>query len=148
MDDGVKEISPMQNDRIMAALAHAAIIWPMMGIVASIVIWATQKDKSKYIAYQALQAIAYQASMIIVWFAGMAVYMCSFFTLFLTSTFRSSSESFPVVFTFPFIVMGTVVIGSIVFIIYGLVGAAMVLQGKEFRYIVIGKRLERYLQQK
>ena len=46
---------------------------------------------------------------------------------------------------FPFIIFGLIFLGGITFIIYGLVAAVMVLQGRDFRYIIIGERLERYL---
>jgi len=39
-------IRPTQDERVTAALAHAATLLPMMGALASIVIWATQKDRS------------------------------------------------------------------------------------------------------
>jgi uncharacterized Tic20 family protein len=51
---------PNQNDKIMAALAHISALLPLMGVIAPIVIWATQKDKSEYVAFQALQAVVYQ----------------------------------------------------------------------------------------
>jgi hypothetical protein len=75
---------PNQEEKVMAALAHIAILLPLMGLVAPIVIWATQKDKSAYVNFQALQAVAYQVSLILVWFLGMGCYICSFFgTVFL-----------------------------------------------------------------
>ena len=49
-----------QDERIMAALSHATALLPFMGVIAPIVIWVTQKDKSQYVAFQALQAMAYQ----------------------------------------------------------------------------------------
>jgi len=57
--------TPSQNDKIMAALAHISALLPLMGIIAPIVIWVTQKDKSEYVAFQALQAVAYQLLMIL-----------------------------------------------------------------------------------
>jgi uncharacterized Tic20 family protein len=63
----------------MAALAHIAAIVPFMGVIAPIIIWATQKDKSEYVAFQSLQAVAYQLVMILAWFVGMGCYMLSSF---------------------------------------------------------------------
>ncbi len=39
-----------QDERIMAALAHASAILPMWGAIAAIVIWATQREKSAFTA--------------------------------------------------------------------------------------------------
>ncbi|MEK6574314.1 MAG: hypothetical protein AABZ58_08380 [Chloroflexota bacterium] len=44
--------------------------------------------------------------------------------------------------------MGTLFLGWFVMIVYGLAAAVMMLQGKDFRYVLIGRRLESYLQQK
>jgi uncharacterized Tic20 family protein len=56
---------PTQDDRIMAALSHITVILPFFGVVAPIIIWVTQKEKSQYVAFQALQALAYQLSLIV-----------------------------------------------------------------------------------
>jgi uncharacterized Tic20 family protein len=148
MNNEISPTVPTQNDRIMAALAHVTAILPMMGIIAPIVIWATQKEKSEYVAFQALQAIVFQLTMVLAWFAGMALYMGSFFATFLGMAFAGSSKSIPIFFFVPFAVMGCMMLGTLVFIVYGLIGAAMVLQGKDFRYIVIGDQLKKYLKQK
>jgi uncharacterized Tic20 family protein len=138
-----------QNDRIMAALAHVTAILPMMGIVAPIVIWATQKDKSEFVAFQALQAVAYQLTIILAWFIGMGCYMCSFFGMFIAGPFSASSGSdVPVEMIgmfFPLLVMGIMMLGSFVFIVYGVIAAIRLIQGKDFRYIVIGDRIKSYL---
>lgn len=84
---------PSQNDKIMAALAHVSAILPFMGVIAPIIIWATQKDKSEYVAFQALPAVAYQLLMILAWFVGMGCYMLSFFTMFLRIPFAGEWSS-------------------------------------------------------
>jgi uncharacterized Tic20 family protein len=143
---------PSQNDKIMAALAHVSAILPLMGVIAPIVIWATQKDKSEFVAFQALQAIAYQLLMILGWFVGMGCYMLSFFSTFLTIPFSGSGSAptgspfFMLGFLIPFIILGLIFCGGALFILYGLVGAIMTFQGKNFRYIIIGHRLASYLQ--
>ncbi len=148
MNEEIKPAPPIQNDRIMAALAHLTAIIPVSGIIGPIVIWATQRDKSQFVAFQALQAIAYQLVMILSWFAGMACYMGSFFFILIPLSNRSYVGLSSAMALFPFIVFGVLIIGSIIFILYGLVAAVMVLKGKEFRYIFIGNWLTRYLQQK
>ncbi len=77
-----ESMTPTQDERVMAALAHISAILPFMGVTPPIVIWVTQKGKSKYVAFQALQALAYQLSMIVVWFIGGGCYFCSLLTTF------------------------------------------------------------------
>jgi len=154
MTENSASLSATQNDKIMAALAHVSALLPFMGVIAPIVIWATQKDKSEFVAFQALQAIVYQLLMIMAWFVGMGCYILSFFFTFLAIPFAGSgSEVDPTAVPFfitgvfiPFLVFGTIFVGGAIFIVYGLVGAISTFQGKDFRYIVIGKRLAAYLQ--
>jgi uncharacterized Tic20 family protein len=145
---------PNQNDRIMAALAHISAVLPFMGVIAPIVIWATQKDKSEYVAFQALQAVVYQLMMILAWFVGMFCYMLSFLGMFLTIPFAGDSvgpvspgpSRFLVIGTFfPFLVFGAIFIGGAIFVIYGVIAAIQVFQGKDFRYVFLGNRLANYL---
>jgi uncharacterized Tic20 family protein len=147
--------TPSQDERIMAALAHVTTLVPFMGVIAPIVIWTTQREKSQYVAFQALQALAYQLTMILAWFVGMGCYMCSAFSIFLTVPFASAADQeqtveplFGLVFFIPFLVFGAILVGGIAFVIYGFVGAIMALQGKPFRYVLIGGRVERFMQKK
>lgn len=153
MTEQVSTSVPPQNDKIMAALAHISAMLPMMGVIAPIIIWATQKDKSEYVAFQALQAIVYQLVMIFAWFIGMGCYMVSFIFTFLAIPFASggggnpNSPFFMVGFMVPFLIFGGIFVGGAIFIIYGIVGAVMTFQGKEFRYVLIGNRLANYMDQ-
>jgi uncharacterized Tic20 family protein len=131
-----------QNDRTMAGLAHLAVIVPFWGLIASIVIWATQKDKSTFVVFHAIQAVVYQVTLIL----GMGCYMISFFSMF-TSMSSASSElnTVPAGFFLPFIVMGGIFFVYLVFIIYGVVAAVMIFTGKNFRYVLLGGWIEKYM---
>jgi uncharacterized Tic20 family protein len=148
-------LTPTQDERVMAALANVSAILPFMGVIAPIVIWVTQKDKSQYVAFQSLQALVYQLTMIVAWMVGMGCYMCSFFFTFLTIPFSSSTQTTPasdplffITFFIPFLIFGGIFLGGFLFVIYGIVGAVMAFQGKPFRYVIIGRRVERFMQQK
>lgn len=41
------------DDRVMAALAH------FFGIFGALIVWATQKDRSRFVKFQALQSLAF-----------------------------------------------------------------------------------------
>jgi uncharacterized Tic20 family protein len=148
------QTTPSQDERILAALSHASALLPMWGVIAPIVIWVTQKEKSRYVAFQALQALAFQLCMILVGIIGMGCYMVSFFGTFLSVPFTSSQSSqntdplFVLAFMIPFIVFGLIFLAGFAFIVYGVIGAIMVFQGKPFRYIVIGDRVKHFMEQK
>jgi len=141
-----------QNEKVMAALGHISVLLPLIGLMIPIFIWVTQKEKSKYISFQALQAIAYHLVMIFAYFIGMGCYMISFFSTFLTIPFADASSGpsaspwFLVGFMIPFLVFGAIFIGGAIFILYGIVAAVMTLQGKDFRYFIIGDRVTSFLE--
>jgi uncharacterized Tic20 family protein len=142
------------DERVMAALAHISVLLPMIGVLAPIVIWVTQREKSKYVALQSLQALVFQIAMIVIWLFGMACYMCSFLGMFLPVIFVSSSgnsQSGDLIYgltpLIPFLVLGLIVLVEFGFIVYGIVAAVMTFQGKPFRYVIIGTRVERFIQQ-
>ncbi len=56
----MSETGPNQEERIMAALSHGSVVLFGAGVIAAIVLWVTQKEKSAYVAFQALQATVYQ----------------------------------------------------------------------------------------
>jgi uncharacterized Tic20 family protein len=150
MTEQISMPAPSQNDKIMAALAHISAVLPLMGVIAPIIIWATQRDKSEFVAFQSLQAVAYQLLMILAWFVGMGCYMLSFFITFLSIPLSKGSNpsGFPFFFVFPLLVFGMIFIGGAIFVVYGLIGAVSVFTGKDFRYLIIGNRLANYLQKK
>jgi uncharacterized Tic20 family protein len=150
---------PSADERILAALAHVTILVPFMGVVAPIVIWVTQKDKSRYVGFQALQAVVFQLLLVLTWFIGMGCYMASFFISFIgVAGFGAGNQSseqmigpgevFGVIWVLiPFIVFGVMILAGLAFVIYGVLAALQALRGSAFRYALIGDRVERFLQQ-
>jgi uncharacterized Tic20 family protein len=49
-----------KDDRLLAALSHAMILIPYVGILITFAIWLINRVKSKYVAFQSLQAGFYQ----------------------------------------------------------------------------------------
>lgn len=150
---GTNTILPTQDERVMAALSHVSALMPFMGVIAPIVIWVTQREKSRYVAFQALQALAYQLCMILAWFLGMGCYMLFFFSTFLTIPFAESSGSsqtiapvFGLAFLLPFLIIALLFIGGFFFMLYGVIGAINAFQGKPFRYVLIGRRIEMFME--
>ena len=150
---------PTQDERLVSALAHLTILLPLIGIIAPIIIYVTQREKSKFIGFQALQALAYQLVLLLGWFAGMACYMGSFVlvfgSFFLTiplAALEDSSEMGLVAglismlgTMIPFIVFGVIILLGLLLIGYGLVAAVLVFQGRDFRYLLIGRWVKNYL---
>jgi uncharacterized Tic20 family protein len=143
----VEHQQPSQEERTMAALAHGSILIFGMGVVAAIVLWVTQKEKSRYVAFQALQAIAYHIAGFAIFLVGMACWMGLYFVSLIPLMTTPEESGGTALWIFglatllmlaPFVQMGLWIIG-------GWWGAARTLQGREFRYIVIGRYLEHWL---
>ena len=65
--------APTSDERLLAALAH------FFGLVVALIIWATQKDKSRFVRFQAMQAVAFDAVLFVVFFL---VVGCTMITMF------------------------------------------------------------------
>ena len=145
---------PSQDERVMAALSHISVVLPFMGVIGPIVIWATQKYKSPFVAFQSLQAIAYQLTMTLSWFLGMGCSMFPFFSIFAISaiavaTHKGNELIMPpllgIPLFLPFVIMPAEFAVMIIFEVYGVIAAIRSFQGKPFRYAIIGRRVERFL---
>ncbi len=146
------EIStPGQDERNLAALAHGSVIIPFIGAAAPVMIWVTQRARSEYLSFQALQAAVYQMSIMIAWVVGG---LCYFFTMILTILampliIKDSGEINPFFWAasfIPFIIVGVLIILGFAYIAYGLAGMVRAYQGNPFRYIIIAKWVDRFLQ--
>ena len=62
--------NPTSDEKVMAAIAHASVIFAFFGPVVPSLIWAYQRNKSKYVRFHALQAMGYQALTFWAWFIG------------------------------------------------------------------------------
>ncbi len=127
----------------------------MWGLIAAIVIWASQKDKSEYVRFQSLQAIVYQLLIVLGWFLGMGCYMLSALAMIIVAPATEAQiERFaegpgPVFYlsvALPFLVLSGVLLGWLVALAYAVAGAVMTLRGKDFRYLILGPSLRRYLE--
>lgn len=141
------------DERLMAAMAHGSIMIPYIGLLAPIFIWVTQKDKSEFVRFQALQALAFQVLLIAVSILGFACYFGSFIipfiaTAVLQTTHSSNLGPEALLMVLPFLVFGLIGLLSLALGIYGIVAAVMNLTGKDFRYIFIADMVERYLGKK
>lgn len=144
--------SAIQDERVMAAIAHATVIFSAVGLIGPLIIWGTQKEKSPFVAFQALQAAAYQFLLLLGGLLAGALYMCSFLSLPVTALLslpfdERAALCFPFLgFSCTFGVLFLLMLAWLAYVGYGLFAAVSVLQGNDFRYVFLGPRLERYLE--
>jgi uncharacterized Tic20 family protein len=132
------------EERLMAALSHAAIVVSGPGILVGVIIWLTQREKSPYASRQGLQAAVYQLlgmiMIIALWFLWGFFYFLTFIPLIITADQYQNAP--PPIF---FVGLGAMIIPmAFMFIwgLYGLIGALLTLQGKDFKYAFIGRLLQ------
>ena len=133
-----------QEERLLGALAYASLIASGMGIVAGILIYVTQKEKSAWLGSQALQAVLYQLAglflIIVLWSCWGVFYMLTLIPLIAIP--EKYGDQPPAIFWVgmgsmicPFLIMG-------VWGLYGLYGAIRAWMGADFRYAIIGRLAE------
>jgi uncharacterized Tic20 family protein len=144
-----EEQTVSQDERVLAALAHGSILlgWftgGIGGIVAALLIWITQKEKSPYVAFQSLQSLVYQiATMlltILAWCCWFALWMALFMPPLLANPDAYSTTPPAGLWIGLFLMvipMGIWILTDL----YALWGAVRCLGGRDFRYAIIGNWL-------
>ena len=141
-------IETTSDERLMSAVAH------FFGLLAALIIWALQKDKSKYVRFQAVQAIAFDFAMVVL---SSIVSFCLMGVMFLGiagSAFAivnspSPEDVSPLIIVmssmFPFGIFICLFPYSLVLLLVRALAAGSVLAGRDFRYPVLGKWVRNFL---
>jgi uncharacterized Tic20 family protein len=134
------------EERLLAALSHGSILAQGVGLLVGVLVYVTQREKSRYAAFQALQAAVFQLINLIIvmglWLVWGVFYGLSMIPLIRLSETAPDAPPPPIFWwglgsmVLPFAVM--VVVGLV-----GLWGALRSWQGREFRYPLLGAWLER-----
>jgi uncharacterized Tic20 family protein len=148
-----------QDERTMAALAHASVVLTfvialgsgglgcLLGVLVPLLIWLTYRDKSAYVSFQALQATVFQAVSILV----MVIVVVVSIALIVAGWAVSGALTAILIglCLMPFALLITVVFALLVLILplaqlgYGLYAAYETYQGRDFRYWLVGEALEK-----
>ncbi len=140
---------PTTDERLLAALSHAAILFIGLGLAAPVIIWATNREKSPYVRFQALQALGYQVFMSLVYILltlVMTIVMFVLLFIMIGVAIALDNEVLMILATFSqflilfglFAIMGLYILG-------GIIAGIFCLAGRPFRYPVYGPWLERFL---
>ncbi len=144
---------PTSDEGLMAAISH------FFGLLVALIVWATQKDKSRFVRFQAIQAVAFDlfVSVVVFLIVGcMMVAILGVLALGIGDIAIFGSQSNPTVEPFrTLIALMTAVPLLIPCIIIPVAGAIFVarliatiqtFQGKDFHYPWLGSLVERYQQ--
>jgi uncharacterized Tic20 family protein len=144
----LETILPTSDERMMAALAH------FFGIIGSLIIYVIQKDKSRFVRFQAAQALAFDLITMLFMFV---LFFCLFGVMFLgmfgtifagmNSASQSENASWLMVLPmmFPFLMFTCIFPFSIALFVARIIATISVLNGNNFHYPWLGIRVENFL---
>ena len=123
-------LSP-SDERTWAMLAHLSVLANLatgfLGPVAALIIYLLYKDRSRYVAYQSLQAFVFQ----LVWWVGGGVLVAAAWVLSgILAAILIGLLCMPFACLFSALPLAALV--------YGVVGGVQCSQGQDFRYWLIG----------
>jgi len=128
------QLSP-SDERTWAMLAHLSVLLNLvtgfLGVAAALVIYLVYKDRSRYVAYQSMQAFLFQ----LIFWAGGGLLIGIMWAVVgaLSAVLIGLLFILPaVLLTFVFLLMPLMALG------YGVVGAVRSANGEDFRYLWIG----------
>ncbi len=124
-------IVPSSEERTWACLAHLSILLNLitgfLGIVTALIIYLVYRDRSRYVAYQAMQSLVFQ----LIFWAGMGVLAGILWVI-----------TVPLLFILVgFCLLPIAILVSIAplgAMVYGVVAAIQCNQGEDFRYWLVG----------
>jgi uncharacterized Tic20 family protein len=119
------------EEHTWAMLAHLSILLNLitgfLGVLAALVIYLAFKDRSKYVAYQSMQAFVFQ----LIWWFGAGILAAVVWTVTaLTSVVLVGLVCIPLA-----CLISALPIAALV---YGIVGAVQANNGQDFKYWLIG----------
>ena len=123
------------DERTWAMMSHLSVLLNLItgfgGPIAALIIYLVYKDRSRFVAYHALQAMVFQ---MIWWFGGGVLIGLMWAIVGVLSSILVG------IVLIPFAILCTPVFALLPLgaIIYGVVGAVQVSQGQDFKYWLVG----------
>jgi len=128
--------------KLMSLLAHLSIVIPNIGIIAPVIIWVTQKDKSKFVRFNAIQAIFFQLVFFVLLMLSIFIGLILMF-ISLPLITKNPDAAPGALFWVSIGVMNLYFPLWLIFAIYAVVAAVKSFKGRIFRYLIIGRIIER-----
>lgn len=150
--------SSYPDDWTIAALSHASVLLTLLlafaggvgaivGLVVPLVIYLSYRERSRFVAFQALQALVYQG-------AGVLIYLVLVIVLALVVTVSWIVSGLlsaviigfllmPIALLLTLLMVIALLAAPLAWVAYGLYAAYEVYQGNRFRYWLVGEWVER-----
>ncbi len=142
--------APTSDESLMAAISH------FLGFLVALLVWATQKDKSRFVRFQAIQAMAFDLFVTAISFLLVGFLLVLIFGVMalgigdiaiLGSLNNPTAEPFRVFISLmtglPFLIPCLVVPLAIAIFIARLIATIETLRGRDFHYPWLGNIIEK-----
>lgn len=119
------------DERTWGMLAHLSVLLNLvtgfLGPIAALIIYLVYRDRSRFVAYHALQSLIFQ---LIAWVGGGLLAAAAWALSGILTAFIIGILCIPFACLFGLLPLGAVV--------YGIIGGIQVNQGQDFRYWLVG----------
>jgi len=152
------ESGPTSNERIWAALAHASVLLTfilgvttgglavIVGALVPLIIWLAFRDRSRFVAFHAIQASVFQLASVVAWIGllvvGAVILIPTWIVTILLSLVLIGLLLLPVVLILTIALPTALAIMPLAALVYGLYGAFEVYGGRDFRYWLVADWIE------
>lgn len=159
LSTAVEEAGPSADERTWAALAHASVLLTfalgvstggvavLVGMLAPLVIWLSFRERSRFVAYHALQATAFQVASLVAWIlilvGGLVILIPTWVITALLLVVLIGFLLLPVALILTVAWPAALFILPFASLVYGLYGAFEVYSGRPFRYWRVADWAER-----
>ncbi|MGB8984940.1 MAG: DUF4870 domain-containing protein [Anaerolineales bacterium] len=139
--------SSTTEERLWASLSHLSSLAFGMGILLPIIGWSDQRRKSRYAAFQTLQALGYQSLGFTIWILFYLLIMVLAAIVLLATLPEDGTNGNPDLLSSPGMnVFYALAIGLFaLYCLFPILAAAACALGRDYRYPVLGARLAHYL---
>jgi uncharacterized Tic20 family protein len=146
-------ILEQKEDQVAGAVAHSSAVLLMFGAIVPLSIWVTQKERSRFLGFQSLQAAVYQGLGALGYFFAMGLYVLSaaaFAGYGLLGALEQGSDpnltALLLILTPMFCFLFMIAIGGPTFHLFSIIASLRVLRGHDYNYPLLGKYLRRHTQ--
>lgn len=141
---------PTSDESLMAAIAH------LFGLLVAFIVWATQKDKSRFVRFQSVQAMAFDVATYVIMI--LVVGILAFFVFGVLAigigdlaifgsqgnpTADTVRSAVAILAAVPFLIPCTILPVAGVLFVVRLIATIQTFQGKNFRYPWLGAVVEK-----
>ena len=152
-------IGPAPNERTWAALAHASVLLTfvlgvstgglavLLAVLVPLAIWLAFRDRSRFVAFHAMQATVFQVALLLAWVGllvvGLVILVPAWIVTILLLVILVGLLLLPLTLVLTILVPGVLAALPFAGLVYGLYAAFEVYAGRAFRYWRVADWVER-----